>query len=175
MEMKYLREQDTGQIYLPVVHASGIVGLDTSGSSEMTKYEIDLTDRDQFISSGTLTIYQYSKMVFIQLSILFDPYTENDNSAYQRMLNGNTIVLDINEGTDIKDCMPVVLNTISYDDRDVVSSVIDTSVCYTNGCLTMTSSLKDNEVYFDEDNILKTRSNPIKLTKVVGSGFGLLL
>ena len=64
MEMKYLVEQDSGKIYLPVVHANGIIGLDINNDEEAKLTNIVYASNDISID---LDIAELNKMIFASL------------------------------------------------------------------------------------------------------------
>lgn len=69
MEMKYLKDQDTADIFYPMLHAHGICDLDVDeASNELISKEYTLTDSTYFSSSSSISYREYVKMVYVSIN-----------------------------------------------------------------------------------------------------------
>lgn len=172
MEMKYLREQDTGQIYLPVVHASGIVGLTTYKADTCTKYTAKIEDTEQGVT-GDIEVFEYNKILVGQIELNF-----KDNSlALTRLANGNSIVVDCKLGLPFI-FTPLIFDTLSYEkvnDKPFPSYKVDTSITLSANSLSIVSSTKRNNYKVDNVGLTYNEPETLKLTKVIGTANGISL
>lgn len=176
MEMKYLKEQDSDEKYFPVVHVDGVIGLDAAQEKTVSVYKLNLANKEQGIDGGTLTIYICDKMVYADIDIEIDSTTENDEFLYRKLLDGGDVIVDVEDIFDCPSMGILVFNTISYDETNTMSPYIDTSISLLGRTLSVRSSLKYTKLTLNEDmfNIDTTEDN-IKLSKVVGSAYGVLV
>lgn len=87
-EMKYLTNQETDNIMLPLVHVNGIVGLNINQDNS-TKVQTVNISGEYFSIDAKLYVYQYDNIVTVSLI----GKLTNDGIEYLR--NGNTIELTI--------------------------------------------------------------------------------
>lgn len=87
-EMKYLVEQETDNVLMPLVHVNGIVGLNVNNNTGTIIQTIDLAGT-YFTVDSKLFIYQYDNL--ISLSII----GKLTSAGIEYLTNGNTIELTI--------------------------------------------------------------------------------
>lgn len=68
MEMKYIKDQDTGEIFYPMLHSHGICDLDIDETSnELVSKEFPLTSSAHFSTSSLISYKNYIKMVYVSI------------------------------------------------------------------------------------------------------------
>lgn len=173
MEMKYLTEQDTGNIYLPAVHVTGIVGLDTSSVTDGTAVNIVYANEEDKIDVD-LEIVEFNKAVFAYLEINFDHIDTESYSAYLTMLNGGTVYVNI-DTTNLSSFAPMIFNCVAYDETGAISGDIEAYVKYTNGLLSISAALIKNTYSINDIGVLTKTEVPLSLSKIVGSANGIVI
>lgn len=170
MEMKYLTEQDTGQIYLPKVHVTGIVDLDVSGNTSVKTTNLNFTNGAVGITRGILRFNEYNKVVAAQLILEVDYELATEVSIYPLLVRGAPFTINISGHSDKYTYM--VFDTVTFDTRGTIDSKIDTSITYASGILTVRSSLKDRNYYYNDSlNVVETPYD-MSIAKVVGTAIG---
>lgn len=170
MEMKYLTEQDTGQIYLPKVHVTGIVDLDVSGNTSVKTTNLNFTDGAVGITRGILRFNEYNKVVAAQLILEVDYERTAEGSIYPLLVHGAPFTINISGHSTRYTYM--VFDTVTFDTRNTIDSKIDTSITYSAGVLTVRSSLKDRNYYYNDTlNVVETPYD-LSMSKVVGTAIG---
>lgn len=174
MEMKYLKEQDTGKRYLPVVHVKGIVGLDTSVDGSINRYTKTLTDTASGISNGTIEVFEFNKFVCANLELSFS----QNSTLVEKLVNGTTVSIDIGSFVPFT-FTPLVFENVCFEyinTADIFNSYkIDASVKLVGTTLSIIASLKEN--LYTVDNVGLVVNNPVvlRLAKIIGSATGILL
>ena len=171
MEMKYLVEQDSGKIYLPVVHANGIIGLDINNDEEAKLTNIVYASNDISID---LDIAELNKMIFASLEIDFINNNTQDETPYWILLNGGTVDISIDDNA-ISTFIPMIFNCIAYDDIGEISGDIEVYVKLIKGRISIQAALKKNTYSVNDIGVISKKEEPLSISKIVGSANGLII
>lgn len=173
MEMKYLVEQDTGNIYLPAVHVNGIVGLDASGTSEAKVTNIVYANDTDKINMD-LDIAEFDKVVFASLEVEFTHTETESDSAYNMLLNGGVYQIEI-DTTNLSSVIPMLFSCIAYDDTGAISGEVEVYARYTNGLLSLRAALFKNSYSVSDIGVVTKEEIPLGLSKIVGCANGIVI
>lgn len=174
MEMKYLTEQDTGQIYLPRVHITGIVGLDVSGNSFVKTTTVGFTNASIGIIRGTLRFKEYNKVVAAQILMELDYTNTGEDTIHPLLVRGAPFTINVADKVEDEYTF-MVFDTVAFDNRDTTAAKVDAAVSYTKGMITVRASLKDRNYYFnDNHNVIETPYE-MSISKIVGSAVGYMI
>ena len=168
MEMKYLREQDTGKRYLPVVHINGIVGLDTDEVSSPNIQYYSLNDDEKGVY-GSVIIREYNKIVTVSLDLSIEPDTDG-TSAFKDLKLGSDVILSLNTAlnTEKHKYTSIVFDCLAYDENGVSSNILANAymvqISETEASIIISTSTSDDIPYTAGD-----------ICSIVGSAVGLII
>lgn len=114
MEMKYLVEQDTDNIALPVVHVKGITGLNVNPSVDVSTQNVPLIS-EYFVTGSKASIVYFDNIVWVSVNINLN------ESGIAYLKNGNTIKITSTGFNNTEDC--------------VLDCIITKSNAISKGCL----------------------------------------
>ena len=112
MEIKYLSEQETGDLILPICHVEGVVGLDINPTTDVTSQSIILSS-EYLDAESTGNITYYDNLVSIWVNLKFSL------SGIEYLKNGNTIEI---ESTSLNNTEDVALDCIIRYDSKIAQS-----------------------------------------------------
>lgn len=168
MEMKYLKEQDTGQIYMPVVHRDGIVGLDPSGSDPPSVYtSVYIQDDDQGIT-GSISFTEYSKIVLASLKLYIDP----DGAAYETLKSQNNVSISI----DMEYIYSyLVFDTIAYNEGKMSTNVPTSAWLGSDKILHFNAGVKANNYTPNIDGVINEQYTYNPIDYIIGTAIGIVI
>lgn len=103
MEIKYLSEQDTGNLCFPVVHVKGIVGLDVNPTTGVSSQDIPLTNK-YLLTGSKVKITYFDNIVSVSADI------QLNGEGLKYLQGGNTIEISNSGFNNTED---VALDTVT--------------------------------------------------------------
>lgn len=167
MQMKYLKEQDTGKRFLPAVHTSGIVGYnDSAKENPVSITSININDQGV---TGKLTVLKYNKIATFHVSLNIG------DEAMEEFKQGREVVVSL--GNTLPSygsayARAVTFDMISYD-KDGNILIIPTMGMlfkYNTGesGLTILPNVIRNDYSVDESGSLTVTPNYITVSNIIG-------
>lgn len=72
--MKYMKDQDTGEIFYPRIHAGSICDLDVDEASNiLVEHDIVLSNSVHFAAGASISYREYVKMIYISINADLKP------------------------------------------------------------------------------------------------------
>lgn len=124
-EMKYLVEQETDNVMLPLVHVNGIVGLNINTNTGTSIQTVDLTG-EYFGIDSKLFVYQYDNLISLSL------VAKLTNEGIEYLSGGNTIELTISA---LNNTEFLVLDSVALSSMDSPVFGVNTNVYVRDGKL----------------------------------------
>lgn len=171
MEIKNLKEQDTGQIYLPRVHADGIIGLDSSSNNSKYVISHDFTDTDHGITRGLLRFVEYNRIVVVNLEMMINVDNTDVGSIYSVLRGNGQYNININNAA-LKKYSFMVFDTVTFDTDNHVLPYCVTSAAYDSKVLSINCSTQNSVYGYDGANQLYESIEYLKPYKVIGTAIG---
>lgn len=169
MEIKYLIEQDNGDIILPVVHTDGIVGLKADFDYAPDQKKFSFTP-----SKGDYTI-DYELNTFegiVAVSMYIELNNASNNSILQTLSTDGVVQINLNDFS-VKS-LPIILSCVAYNGDDV-SSEGEIYCKITNGMIFINGSVTKN-IYRKLDNGEFERIETlIDIDRIICTGYSILI
>lgn len=171
MEIKNLKEQDTGQIYLPRVHAEGIIGLDSSSNTTKQIVSHDFSDTTHGITRGLLRFVEYNRIVLVNLEMMINTDNTDIDSIYTILKNNGQYNISIKNGA-LKSYSFMAFDTVTFDSDNHVLPYCVTSASYASKVLSINCSVQQSEYSYDDDNVFSEVVQYYKPYKIIGTAIG---